>query len=144
MAQGARKSWYWPKISSVADAIEASNLGFWAAVFVAGLTAIFATLTLILKKDIVGVNPLAYIDAILFAVIAWRIRRRSRAFAVAGLCLFIVEKIVQFSTQPRIVGSASFMAAIITLLFINGVRGTFAFHRFSANAPQSAPPVDSA
>jgi hypothetical protein len=137
----SRNSWYWSKIDNVADAIEASNLGFWAAVFVAVVTTIFATVTLVLKKDIAGINPLAYIDAVLFAIIAWRIRRRSRAFAVIGLCLFVLEKVVQFSTQPQLVSFALFMAVVITLLFINGVRGTFAFHKLSAKEQQSDPPV---
>jgi hypothetical protein len=131
-------SWYWPKIGNVADAIEASNRGFWAAVFVAAITAVIATISLLAKTDVAYINSLAYVDAALFAIIAWRIRRRSKFFAVAGLVLFVFENVVQFSAHPQLAIFGWVMALLFILLFISGVRGTFAFHRLSAQKQQAA------
>ena len=128
---------FWPKINDLPSASAASDLGFWAALAVALITAVFATIALVANTDILAINAWAYFDAVLFALIAWRIKRRSRAFAVAGLCLFIIEKIVQFS-QPEVASSGAVMAVLFLLLFISGVRGTFAFHRFSREEAPAA------
>ena len=134
-------SWYWPKLRNMADAAQAANGGFWAAIICAAFTAVFATISLFTKSSIAGIDAAAYIDAVLFAIIAWRIRRRSKAFAIIGLCLFVIEKIHQYATQPSLAVFGIFMTVILLLAFINGVRGTFAFHRLSAlalAAPQDA------
>jgi hypothetical protein len=133
MARDSKEGgWYWPKIGNVADAEDASDRGYWAALIVAAITTLFATISLATKADIATISPAAYVDAVLFGIIAWRIKRRSKSFAVAGLCLFIIEKIVQFSMQPQLAIFGFAMAILILLLFITGVRGTFAFHQLSA------------
>jgi hypothetical protein len=125
-----QSNWFWPKIVDLPSAVSASDQGFWASVVVAAITAVLATIALATKTDIATINAWAYLDALLFGLIAWRIKRRSRAFAIAGLCLFILEKAFQFS-QSQSAASGSVMAVFLLLLFVSGVRGTFAFHRFS-------------
>jgi hypothetical protein len=127
-------NWWWPKITDQASAIEASRAGFWAAVVVAVITAVFATISLVSQEAIATIDPWAYFDAVLFAVIAWRIRRYSRFFAVAGVVLFVIEKAIQAQTQ----GANGWPLAIVLLLmFISGVRGVFAYHRFSRTETQT-------
>lgn len=121
--------WYWPEIGNLADAERASNEGFWAAVVCAVITTLIATIALVSNKSIMGVDPMAYADAALFAIIAWRIRARSKIFAVAGLALFVLEKIFQYATQPPSVSFGILVAVALLLAFISGVRGTFAYHR---------------
>lgn len=129
--------WFWPRITGLPSAIGASDQGFWAAIVVASITAIFATIALLAQVEIATINASAYVDAVLFGVTAWRIKRRSKFFAVFGLCLFIIEKAYQFS-QPQAAASGAIMAVVLLILFINGVRGTFAYHRFSRPG-ESAP-----
>ena len=124
--------WYWPTFGNVADAVQASNQGMWAAVFCAAVTAIMATASIFAANGIIGVRPSAYVDALLFAVIAWRIHARSKAFAIAGLCLFVLEKVFQIATHPETLRFGAILAVILLLCFISGVRGTFAYHRFAA------------
>ncbi len=128
--------WYWPTFGNVADAVQASNGAFWAAVFCAAVTAIFATISAFTHVGVIGVSASSYVDAVLFALVAWRIRRRSKAFAIIGLALFVLEKVYQYTTQPLSTLGFSLVVAIALLfLFINGVRGNFAYHRFiNANA----------
>lgn len=127
--------WYWPTLDNLADAIQASNQGMWAAAFCAAATAIMATVSIFMAhgaNGLMGVTPAAYLDAVLFAVIAWRIRARSKVFAVAGLGLFLIEKIYQLATQPQTLSFGFFIAVILLLCFISGVRGNFAYRRFAA------------
>src|SRR5690606_39163285 len=115
---------FWPKITDISSAESASDLGYWAAVVVAAMTTIFATIALVTRTEIATIDAWAYVDAALFGLIAWRIKRRSRAFAVIGLCLFILEKVFQFA-QPNMPSSGAIMAVLFLLLFVGGVRGTF-------------------
>ena len=121
---------WWPPVDTLDEAIKASDTGFWVAMIVAGMNALIATISVIQHTTIIGVDGSAYVDAALFAVIGWGIRRRARVSAVAGLLLFILEKVFQFITQP-----GSFMgwgvAVFLLLGFVGGVRGTFAYHRLS-------------
>jgi hypothetical protein len=95
------------------------------------MTGILATIAFFTKSNFATVDASAYLDAILFGIIAWRIRRHSKFFAVAGLCLFIVEKIYQFSARPEVAVFGIIVAVLITLLFVSGVKGTYAYHRLS-------------
>ena len=58
-------------------------------------------------------------------------------FAIAGLCLFILEKIFMISAGV-FWGPSLLIAGFITLSFIHGIRGTFAIHRYR-KMPQEMP-----
>jgi hypothetical protein len=125
--------WYWPTFGNVADAMQASNGAFWAAVFCAVVTALFATISIFTHAGVIGVTASSYVDAVLFALVAWRIRRRSKVFAIIGLALFVLEKVYQYTTQPlSTVGFGVVVAIALLFLFINGVRGNFAYHRLTS------------
>ena len=131
MPESSKKAnFLWPSISDLPSAIRASDQAFWAAVVVAGATASLATLSLTIGKAIASYDASAFIDAALFAIVAWRIKRRSRPWAVVGLVLFLVEKILQVAQDPS-VSAGIVMALIIALLFVGGVRGNFAIYKFS-------------
>jgi hypothetical protein len=126
-------NWWWPKITDQATAIEASKGGFWAAVFVASITTIVATIALATQKEIASINAWAYLDALLFSIVAWRIKNYSKFFAVGGALLFVYEKVMLAQTQ----GASGWpLALLLLLMFINGARGVFAYHRYSKNEPQ--------
>jgi hypothetical protein len=96
----------------------AARQGVVAALFVTGATTLFV----ILKLSSVT----ALVDAVLFAVIAWRIWKMSRAWALIGLLLFVVEKVYWVYVRgPK----GIVMSVIILLGFITSVRGTFAYAR---------------
>lgn len=123
-----RANWWWPTIVDQESAKEATKSGYFAAVFVAAATAVVATISIMLGNDMIPIDGWAYIDAVLFAVIAWRIKNYSRIFAVIGVVLFIIEKAMLAQTQ----GAAGWPLAIILLLMlITGARGTFAYHKYA-------------
>jgi hypothetical protein len=91
---------------------------------VCGITALLAILGVVDRS--------ALIDAVLFGLIAFGIYKLWRTAAVIGLVLFISEKIFMVAigfSSPVQSSSALIVALILVVCFVNGVRGTFAFHR---------------
>ena len=119
------KNILWPDISHLDGAKTAARSGLWAACFVAIATAGVALysefVSPLLIFDIWGL-----LDSLLFAVIAIGIWRMSRIAAIFGLTLYLGEQWYQWTTDG--VGNI-IVAVLLTLMFVNGVRGTVAFHR---------------
>jgi hypothetical protein len=115
-------------ISDVKKANDVSLNGAAAA----GLVAVFTIAFVIFGKA----NPTALVDVGLFAVVCWRICKMSRAWAVVGFLLFLVEKWWQFSKGP-VPSSAWVWIVLIGCGFIGGIRGTFAFHKLQQHTSQS-------
>jgi hypothetical protein len=136
-----KNSW-WPSVETKSGAKEAAHQGAGAAVFVAAVTALFAVLAIFDIRILAGFSPTALFDAAIFGVAAWRIYRMSRAWAVVGLVGFIFERAFAFYQHGFSAGAGIVVGIFILLAFINGVRGTFAFHKLAASPPidaQTAP-----
>jgi len=130
-------NWYWEDVSDLGGAEKAINGGFWAALIVACITALVVSLSFA-GVQLFGLNAWAFLDAAIFAMIAIGIKRKSRFAAVAGLGLYIVERIYM---MQRGGASGIVMGILFTLLFINAVRGTFAYHRLKETGqPQPTVP----
>jgi hypothetical protein len=82
-----------------------------------------------------GIDASAFLDAAIFVAIAFGIKRKSRFAAVAGLSLYVIERI--FMLQ-RAGAAGIFTGIVFTLLFINAVRGAFAYRRLNG-AVQARP-----
>jgi len=72
------------------------------------------------------------LDASLFGLVAWKIRAMSRGWSIAGLILAALNILLSLTAgqfNPLI------FLVYITIIFgfINGVRGTFAYHRWHAD-----------
>lgn len=120
-------NWAWPEIIDEDSARDAAHMaGGWAGV-VAGLTTLFAVISIVSGIRVMGINAFSLVDAALFAVVAWQTWRGSRAFAVAGLSLYGLEVLYSVATHPPGVG---ILTIIILLALINGVRGTFGLHKY--------------
>ncbi len=127
--------WFWPEIYDRDTAQEVARRGAWVALLVAALTALLALLSLALRVVILGVTPPALLDAVIFAVAGWRIYKMSRAWAVTGMVLYLIEVLYGFSQ-----GRFGVLAVVFLFAFLNAIRGTFAFHRFSQEGAQPAGP----
>ena len=122
------RDFFWPSIVDLESAKVASKQGCWAAVFIAIVTAVFAIL------GNAGIHLIGtsfdlwvLVDAALFSVIAYFIYKQSRIASVFGLSIYILERIdMWMSYGPR----NPAMVIIISLMFINSIRGTFAIRRF--------------
>jgi hypothetical protein len=110
----------WPDVRNEADAETAIKQAWWAAVIVAGVTTVLGLLS------VLGLGLGVLIDAGLFALIAVGLSKKLRTAAVCGLLLYVVERVYMWS----LVGFGNpLLPIVLTLAFINGVRGTFAWQK---------------
>jgi hypothetical protein len=128
--------WWWPSVSDAAGAKKAAHEGAGSAVFIACVTTLFSVLSIFGIQILSGFSPYSLIDAGLFALVAWRIYKMSRAWAVVGLLLYIYERIYSFylrgsSGSVGLVGVL--VGAMLLLGFVHGIRGTFAYQRTLLN-----------
>lgn len=122
-----KSNWMWPSITDRDSARQAALQGMWAAYWCAGITTAVALAGMAgLRALPVGAEAL--FDAAIFAAIGWGISRMSRCAAVAGLLLYVAERILMWQVNGPV---GIFMAVAFTLCFIGAVRGTFAFHGYA-------------
>jgi hypothetical protein len=108
------------------SARKAARAASWAAFFVAFVTGVVAFLASAGMALFKGVGPAAWLDAVVFATLGVGIWRMSRIAAVVALVLYIVERIV----MVPVVGLNPVMMIAMVTCFAQGVRGTWAFHKF--------------
>jgi ABC-type polysaccharide/polyol phosphate export permease len=121
-------AWYWPKIEDEPSAEAATKPAVGASCFVAAVTGLLAVLSIFYHKPIVGLDGWGLVDAIIFALIAWRISKVSRAWAVVGLLMYLLEVGYKLATNPS--SALGIVTIIFILTYINGIRGTFAYHQY--------------
>jgi hypothetical protein len=113
--------------------------GIDSVIDIGGVTA-FAVAVIILLIVLFRLAPTAaLIDAVLYAGFGFGIGRKSRACAILALILYLGSQISAY-----FVGRGSWnivLVVIVTFLFINSVRGTFAHHRFVKKVQIQKPPV---
>jgi hypothetical protein len=133
-------AWYWPTIEDESSAEQATKAAVGVSGFIAALTALLAVLSIFYHKPIIGLDGLGLIDATIFALIAWRISKLSRTWAVVGLLMYLLEIGYKLATNPS--GALGVLTIIFILTYINAIRGAFAYHRFrKAENNQIAPPA---
>ena len=123
--------WYWEDVSDMSGAEKAMTGGMWAALVVAGITSLVVAMSFAGVK-MFGIGASAMLDAAIFAAIAFGIKRKSRFAAVAGLILYILERVYM---MQRTGAGGLVMGVFFTLLFINAARGAFAYHRLNQARP---------
>jgi hypothetical protein len=130
-------NWAWPGIVDEDSARSAAHVaGGWAYV-VGGLTALLTVISIASSTSIMGMSPWSFLDAALFGVVGWRVWNGSRPWAIAGLVLYCLEVAMNVIEHPP---GVSILSIIILLALINGVRGTFALHKYvEMNKPQAQP-----
>jgi hypothetical protein len=131
-------NWFSPTITDAYSARQAAKQGVGAAGWCAGVTAVLALATFA-GVHLFNITGWALLDAALFAIIAWGISRMSRFAAVAGLALYAIESLAMLATSGP---TGVPMRIILLVMFVNAVRGTFAFHKYStATSSTSYPPT---
>ena len=125
-----QKSNFFHSIETISDAQKVGRQGALAACFVAGMTTLFAVAAMSGALPLaVPIDGWALVDAVIFAIVAWGIYQMSRVAAVAGLVIYILEKVYMQVALGMRMGIGTLMVVVLILAFINGIRGTFAYHR---------------
>lgn len=126
MAQPKGIEWIWPPIVDSASAQKASKQGIWASAWCAGVTILLVVLGS-LGIQMLNFNMWALFDAFIFIVIGYGIDKMNRVAAVSGLGLYLLERIDMWATHDP---KNPIIAVIISIMFINSIRGIFAYHKF--------------
>lgn len=116
------QDFFWPTISDAESAKKAADQGFLAA-----MLYVFLALTPILSGQVAKI-----FDVLVVALCGYFAKRMWRTAAVLGLCMMAPE--LFFS----VAGGVSFRlasSAILTLMFVNAVRGTFLYPRYAQPKP---------
>jgi len=117
------KNRIWPEITDRKSAEKAIRQGFWAAILAAILNAAFA---------LVGSSGFgALVDAMFFAIIAYGTFKMSRAAALVGVVYFFLTRIGWWSSHWQNL----WFAVLITVMFVNSIRGTLAYHKSKMVSP---------
>ena len=124
----------WIAIDNADSAVRISRQGFWAAL----LLGVYHTFLVIWYPTILSiVSYWAFTDTVIYSLIAWRIYKMSRVAAVFGLIVYLYSALFPFffSDAGKLSVADALLATLFTCLFINGIRGTFAYHRYKRSTP---------
>lgn len=134
----AKGNFLWPSVATLEGARKATLYGVWAAGFSAVVTGLAATYAVTSGNKAFGsIDAWAYVDAVIFAAIAFGIFREKRWVAVFGLAFFLLEKVFQFVDSGQLRGA--WMAVILVLCYCAAVRGTYALHKLRQGAAPATP-----
>lgn len=131
------KKAYWPDIYDKESARNAKLQGVGAAGFCSVLTAVFAVLGHFNVIKLITLSSLS--DAVIFALVAVGIYRSWRSAAVGGLIFYLLERIVAWSEYGF---KNPWMALIISMAFVNSIRGTY-WLASDRKAQQASAPANS-
>lgn len=117
-------NWLWPVVTNEEEAKKAAKRGAYAATLVAVLTAAVALIAIGAKGPIMGMDGWAMLDALLFALIAWKIFKLSFPWAIVGLLLYLAEVSWRWSKVGIPNGGGVVIQGLIIMALITSVRGT--------------------
>jgi hypothetical protein len=118
-------NWFWPRVSDRKNAQFAISEACFAAVVVAVITALLGTIEM-LKDGTEGLGVEMFVSVAIYASVGFGIYRRSRIAAASALAFYLAgQGYAWVTTGPKIAA----LPLLITLAFLNGVRGTFAYHK---------------
>jgi hypothetical protein len=110
----------WPEMESRVLAIQVTRQGVLAAVLSCVLTALVSALS------VGGYTLYNFLDALIFAIVAWRIYRLSFSWSIFGLVFFLVERIdgvTRGTIKINLVGWI--IAAAFVMCYVNSIRATW-------------------
>jgi len=128
----------WPDIENANDAHKACASAAGIAFFVAAATGLLTWLQTSGKINLFpGIDNTAYLDVVLFTIIGAGLCLHSRIAAVAGLLLYIAERVFMIQSYGFNAGQVAGIL-IFGLSFVNGVRGSFAWHVYKKSQKAEA------
>ena len=123
----------WPTLDDAAAAKWAALLATLLAVFVGCVAGLLATLNLDEATTQLNHDASTFLGAGAFLLLSFFMNRMSRVASVLALSLHLGEEFTSFySDRPTL----WIVYIVFTLIFINGVRGTFAWRRFAKVAAE--------
>jgi hypothetical protein len=136
---GSEHSFLWPELRDYDSAATAMTTGAVAAALTSFTTACFAIAAISAGHPIYGFSAWAFVDAVVFGVVSWRMFHQSLPWAIAGLILFIVARAIMiFETGFQIPVVA--MGFVLLVSYFHAVRAGFKISEIrdlARNSPKS-------
>jgi len=131
------RDYWWPEISDIETAKKAAHTGSAAGWFCAGATLLVIVMNTfgMTSTPLFNIGIEALFDVLLISALAYGTWNFSRVSAVGGIVLYWGEQIYTISQLGR---TSPAMLIVLSLMFIKGVRGCFAYHEFKG-APTPLP-----
>jgi hypothetical protein len=126
-APSQKSSFLFPSITDFKSAQAATNQGAAVCFAVSFLTGLF----LVTTQSLAPAQPISQVVVAaiaLYAGFAVMIFKHSRFAAIAALALYVGDKLYQMIQQPGL-NFSLVLSILFICMFINGVRGCFAYHR---------------
>ncbi len=117
-------NFWWPEITDLKTARHVAYYGLWATLLNVGITSLFIVLEFFGVK-LLDIGFQGFVDIIIFSVIAVGIYKLNKYAAIAGLLFYLFE--ISFSILFSGNFSIGWMTIIFVFLYINSIRGTFAY-----------------
>jgi hypothetical protein len=131
-------SFLWPTIYDFDSAVAAARIGSTGAGIVALITAGLSSYQLLQLGTASSDLIYGYVGAALYALLGIGIWRLWRWAAVCALLMYWADRLLMIiATRPSAIGLA--ILALFTLIFISGVRGTFAAAKERSEDSGAAP-----
>lgn len=127
----------WPTLKDKETARRAARQGFWAALYLCTVTVALIVYSL-LYHSLKNMTFLTLVEVIVFAVLAFGIYNLSRFAAVSALLLYIAD---QMSLWVYRGPQFPLVQLVISLMFINSIRGTYAVSAFDRGSKMKRLPV---
>ncbi|MCU0565283.1 MAG: hypothetical protein MUF49_01640 [Oculatellaceae cyanobacterium Prado106] len=124
--QPKKQNWLWPEINDLPSAQSAAMQGTSMCIVIVVFSWIIALIV-----TAMGVTPnfqLLIGASLLYGLIAFLIAKMSRLAAIAGLILYLVDR-VAFISQNGSNGASAGIMVVFIIAFISSIRGTFAYHQ---------------
>jgi hypothetical protein len=124
------EAWY-PTLTDVQSATRAVNRAARWAFFMSAVTGALVLYVWFYQpgQPVLGIDESSFLDVALMLVLGWRIKAFSKPWGFVGVGYAILNLVVKMMTMP--VG-AGIMGSLITLMiFVNGVRGMYAYDKFA-------------
>jgi hypothetical protein len=130
---------WWPDVSTPEGAALGIRGGSQAALITALFTGIVAATSIGFNEPIMRIDGWSLVDAALLAVVGWRLKRESRAWAIVGVAYWVLSIISRLMEGA---GGFGILSIVILVFLLNGVRGTFAVAKQKKNGAflEATPP----
>jgi hypothetical protein len=140
-----KQSVLWPTIDCPERAIQVMHYGGAVAGFTALVTTCLSVASMLLGHPIFGVSSWGILDGIIFAIVAWRVYCLSPSWAMSGLILFTLEKIMIFLRSPAPGGIVT--SIVFWLFYLHAARAGLYLRKAgkevaSASTGISAAPIE--
>ncbi|MBU1308643.1 MAG: hypothetical protein KKE30_03805 [Gammaproteobacteria bacterium] len=116
---------FWPNIDDIEDAKGVAKGAAFIPAFVSVVTTIIV-LVGIFYTPILGLDEWAFIDAFLFALVAFGMWKLNRVVAILGLALYVWGQLQLLSVHGSGTGV---MAVFFVIMWFNGIRASLRYHK---------------